>query len=345
MAIDLTQAATLSGVVNQNLPAPCWLQKKFFGTKVHDTLQIGVDIIKGSRKLAPFRRIGQESTTVSSDSIVTKWFGPNQISLKAPTTAFDMAKRAAGQQISYADGIKTIDERIAFKVAQDSFKLTQMIRRTVGKMCADALFTNIVNNYDANGNLIESFDMGVDASHIKDISGESYKWSAGSNAHILEDIDEWATLIADDSGLPATDCVVAPNVATKIRTNELVLKQLSTNTGTFAMLNPVKPEPGAQFLGYTASGIRLWCCTETYEDSTGTKQNMVPDGYALVISDMISANVHYGMIEDRKAGSFVGEIFAKTWEEEDPSVQWLKCASAPLAYVEQPDGLVYAKVM
>ena len=343
MAYDLTDATTLTGFINQNLPRRPWLFRKFFAPKLHDTTQIAIDIVKGSKKLAPFRRDGEESTVKSSIGVTTKFFGPNQISLKNLTKAFDIAKRAAGQQFSYADGVKTIDGRIAFKITQEQIDMVNRIYGTIEKMCSDALFTGEVSNYDANGNVIETFDIGLDDSHkITLTSGDL--WSAGT-AKPLEDIDSYCDLVESDSALPATDVVFGANAKKYFRSNDKVLKQLSVNTAKFAQIDPQKKEDGAQFLGYTSDGVRLWACTETYENSAGSKANIVPADYVAVFSDQMAANVHFGMIEDMKAGNFVGEIFSKVWDEEDPSGRWLKCASAPLAYVAQPDALVVAKVV
>lgn len=343
MSLDLTLASNLTGLVNQNLPRKPFLASKIFGVKLHDTLQIGIDIIAGSKSLAPFRKIGKESTVVNSDSIVTKWFGPNQISLKVPTTAFDAAKRAAGMQISYADGIKTPEERVAFKLAQDQVKLTNMIYATIEKMCAEAISTDSVNNYDANGNLIETFSIGMKDDH-KVTLGADKKWNTDGGTP-LEDIDEWAAKVAEDSGLGGFKVYMGKNAAKALRTNDKVLKQLAANSALFANVRPEMPKDGAQFLGFTASGAEIWVVTETYTNSAGNATPMLADNKVVVVGDGIAADVHYAMIEDRKAGNFVGEVFSKTWEEEDPSVQWLKCASAPLAYVAQADGILYATVV
>ena len=343
MAYDLTDATTLTGFINQNLPRRPWLFRKFFAPKLHDTTQIAIDIVKGSKKLAPFRRDGEESTVKSSIGVTTKFFGPNQISLKNLTKAFDIAKRAAGQQFSYADGVKTVEGRIAFKLGQEQTDMVNRIYATIEKMCADALFTGEVVNYDAAGNAIETFDIGLDDSHkITLTSGDL--WSAGT-AKPLEDIDSWCDLVESDSALPATDVVFGANAKKAFRSNDKVLKQLSVNTAKFAQIDPQKKENGAQFLGYTSDGVRLWAVTETYENSAGSIASIVPADYVAVFSDQMAANVHFGMIEDMKAGNFVGEIFSKVWDEEDPSGRWLKCASAPLAYVAQPDALVVAKVL
>jgi hypothetical protein len=343
MAIDLTNATTLTGFINQNLPIKPWIFRRFFPAVKHDTTQIAIDIVKGSRRLAPFRRSGEESTVKNSIGVETKFFGPNQISIKNLTKAFDAAKRAAGDQFSYSDGVKTLEGRIAFKLLQEQIDMTNRIYKTIEKMCADALFTGKVQNHDADGNLIEEFDIGLADDHVVTLTGTD-KWDTDT-AKILENIDDYCALGEEDSGLPITDVLLGKNAKNELRTNETVLKQLAANTAKFAYIDPQKTEVGAQFIGYTSSGVRLWHPTESYENSAGKKTSMIPDDKIVCLSDQMSAHVHFGMIEDLKAGSFVGEIFSKVWDEEDPSGRWLKCAAAPLAYVEQPDAIVVAKVV
>lgn len=343
MAIDLTNATTLTGFINQNLPIKPWIFRRFFPAVKHDTTQIAIDIVKGSRKLAPFRRSGEESTVKNSIGVETKLFGPNQIPIKNLTKAFDAGKRAPGDQFSYGDGIKTLEGRIAFKLLQEQIDMTNRIYKTIEKMCSDALFTGKVPNYDANGNLIEEFDIGLADDHVITLTGTD-KWDT-ETAKILENIDDYCALGEDDSSLPMTDVILGKNAKNALRTNKTVLEQLKANNANFAYIDPQKKEEGRQFLGYTSSGVRLWHVTESYEDSAGQKAYMVPDDKIVCLSDQMSAHVHFGMIEDLKAGSFVGEIFSKVWDEEDPSGRWLKCAAAPLAYVEQPDAIVVAKVV
>lgn len=342
MAYDLTNATTLTEMINKNLPRKPWIFRKFFKPKFYDTTQIAIDIVKGTKRLAPFRREGEESTVKNPIETVTKLIGPNQISLKNLTKAYDLKKRAPGQQFSNPYGIKTIDGRIAFKLLQEQIDMTNRIYWSIEKMCSDTLFTGEVNNYDANGNVIETFDIGLDDSHkITLTSGNC--WNQGT-AKIIENIDDYCDIVEDDSALPATDVILGKNAKNLLISNELVLKQLTANTAKFAQIEPVKNEEGGKFIGYTSRGVRLWQCTETYEDSAGQKTSFVPDDYIAVFSEQFDANVHFGMIEDAKAGTFEGEIFSKSWEVEDPSGTWLKCASAPLSFVSRADALVVVKV-
>lgn len=342
MSYDLTSATTLTETINKNLPRKPWIFRKFFGTKFYDTTQIAIDIVKGTKKLAPFRREGEESSVKNSIQVETKLFGPNQISMKNLTKAFDEKKRAPGVQFSSAYGVKTVEGRIKFKLTQEQIDLTNLIYGTIEKMCAEAIFDGVVNNYDAKGNIIESFNMGIPDDHIIALTGDD-RWNQ-NGAKILDNIDTYCDLVEDDSALPATDVILGANAKKSLLSNELVLKQLSVNKSQFALIDPIKKDVGGKFIGYTSTGVRLWQCTETYEDSEGHKQNYVKDDYIAVLSDQFDASVHFGLIEDLKAGAFEGEIFSKVWDEEDPSGTWLKCASAPLAYVSRSDALVVVKV-
>ena len=347
MAYDLTNAATLTGFINKNLPLKPWIFRKFFPVELHDTAQIAIDIVKGSRRLAPFRRRGEESTVKKSIGVETKLFGPNQISIKNLTKAFDAEKRAPGDQFSYSDDIKTLEGRIAFKILQEQIDITNQIYATIEKMCSDALFTGVVANYDAAGNIIEEFDIGIPDDHVITLTGTD-KWDTPaetSTAKVLENIDDYCALGEDDSSLPMTDVILGKKAKNALRTNKIVLEQLKANHASFAMIDPQKKEEGIQFVGYTSSGVRLWHVTESYENTAGQKASMIPDDKIVCLSEKMASHVHFGMIEDLKAGSFVGEIFSKIWDEEDPSGRWLKCAAAPLAYVEQPEAIVVAKVV
>lgn len=265
MALDLTNAVSLSRMVNKNLPTHTWLWNKFFKSEEHDTATIAVDIVSGSNRLASFKRVGAESDAVNSDNFTTKQFGPNQIGEKILTKAFDFAKRAPGMQLSYASGEKTIEERVAEKLGRDQRKLINRVWRAIEKMCADALFTDTVNNYDAKGNLIESFTMGVPSSH-KIVKTGNDLWTAAT-ADPFEQLAEFEVLVSQDSALDVTDYVLGKNAAKALLKNANAIEKFKINRGMFGVIDPKKPEAGAKFLGYTAEGANIWWCTETYENS------------------------------------------------------------------------------
>jgi hypothetical protein len=53
----------------------------------------------------------------------------------------------------------------------------------------------------------------------------------------------------------------------------------------------------------------------------------------------------FGAILDSKAGLQALPIFAKMWDQEDPSVTFVMSQSAPLMVPRDPNGSLYASVL
>ncbi len=100
---------------------------------------------------------------------------------------------------------------------------------------------------------------------------------------------------------------------------------------------------GARFLGFLG-GLRIWRYDEMFADNSGNVSPIVPANKVLVLSKDIRATVHYGLINDVQGGKFAAKMFSKTWEQDDPSVNWLCVKSSPLPVIEQADGFAVATV-
>ncbi|HNV72460.1 MAG TPA: major capsid protein [Candidatus Ozemobacteraceae bacterium] len=89
-----------------------------------------------------------------------------------------------------------------------------------------------------------------------------------------------------------------------------------------------------------------------YKDSNGDAQDMIPENEFVLVG--VSAETLaelYAPVIDFKDPAGVGKgqlasmFFAKSWEEEDPSVRWLKAESRPLPVLFRPECVVRARVV
>lgn len=338
MNIDLTSPIFLTQALNEHLPVNRFFTANFFGEQVHGTVGVAVDIIKGSTRIAPYGARGDAATVASREGFETKTFNTYSISVKRPTTAVDLFKRAPGESVTYVGQDRNAETAAAELMGRDQAELADMVNRAIEKYAVDALI---------NGQLTilgETISFGVKNSHKVDLSTSSTdKWN-GSAPKIDDNFDDWATLIAQDSGLTATDAVLGSAARKALFKNTAFLKALDTrnlNVGQVAV--DFKVGRGARFLGIYG-GIRLWAYDEVYNNA-GTVTPIVPTDKVILISDAIRATVHYGLIDDVQGGKFAAKMFSKTWAQEDPSVQWLGVKSAPLPVIEQADGYVVATVV
>jgi len=345
MEFNIFDPVSLTEALNQNLPPKRFLSKTFFGTRYYSTRQIGVDIIKGTRRIAPFVRAHQAGTAVQGQEIETKFFEPGQINLHIRTDAVDAFKRAAGENISYANGEKRNPASVFQDiVARDQQELIDSAYRTIEKMCSDAIFTGVVNMHDQNGGLIDSIDLGLAGTHNLTLASGS-GWNEASTDP-LKDLRAWKRLVTKDSGLNATDAVFGSSAYDAFIANASVKDYLDKSHIDLGSIAPGDiSDDGATLMG-RVNGLNIWVVDDWFIDpSTGSEAPLVPEEKVAVIARNLRANVHFGLINDVDAGNFEGELFTRIYKEPDGSAQNVQLRSAPLATIEQINGIVVADVV
>ena len=92
-------------------------------------------------------------------------------------------------------------------------------------------------------------------------------------------------------------------------------------------------------------GLDIYTYTDWYLDdqNSNTETAMVGASNVIIGSTRAQCSMGYGAIKDLKA-MYAMPRFAKSWEEEDPSVRYLMTQSAPLPLFKQPDAFVCATV-
>ncbi len=99
------------------------------------------------------------------------------------------------------------------------------------------------------------------------------------------------------------------------------------------------------------AGIEIEEVLGTYK-SSGTRTDMMPSGYIAVVGiGYGNTSECYAPPEDFEAPDGIGSgknpnvFFAKSWDEKDPSVKWIKAEARPLPVIKRPGCIVYAKVL
>lgn len=343
MEFDITSPVELTRALLQNMPVKRFFTERFFAEEIHGTEKVDIDIVKGTQKIAPYVGKLAEASTSLRGNFVTKSFPTHNIAIKRPTNAVDMFKRQPGGDVMYIDGPSNPSERAAALLARDQAELANMVQRTIEKYAADALLDGEIAIKDENGNTLDTINFGRDASHTLSTSDITAVWNNGS-AKIVKDLNDMAALVARDAGITATDAVLGADAADAFMEDSKVQKILdirNVDSGTVKL--DLKANGGYRFLGYIG-GLRIWRYDEVWNNN-GTITPIMPAKKVLVLGDSLRATVHYGLINDVKGGQFATKMFSKTWEQDDPSIQWLLVRSAPLPVVEQADGVVCATVL
>ncbi|MCF0222864.1 MAG: major capsid protein [Fibrobacter sp.] len=330
---DLLDPKELTAALIENLPSGRFLSTRFFGEEVHGTQTIAVDILKGTRKIAPYVARGAAAAASARADYDTKFFETFNISLKRNTDAVQMFKRNEGEQVIYVGGPSTPAERAAYLLGRDQRELAEQVQRTIEKYAADALVNGKIQLKDAAGASIgEEIDFGLKATHKITVTD------------FMNGVEDGAAVINQDSGITATDLVMGKAFGRNFRSDSKVQKLLDMKNYVGGNLaEDLKVSNGARFLGYFGN-LRVWAYDEVYATDAGVVTPFIPDNSALLLSDQMRATIHYGLINDIQGGKFATKMFSKTFEIDDPSAQVLVVKSAPLPVVEQADGYAVLSV-
>jgi len=106
--VNLYETRTMMRVLRQMKPARSFFRNTFFGPfgtgQLFQTEHIDIDIVRGTRRMAPFVNPKHEGKLVESQGYETWTYKPPYIKPKLVTTAEDFQKRMPGEFI-YGPGM------------------------------------------------------------------------------------------------------------------------------------------------------------------------------------------------------------------------------------------------
>lgn len=348
MSISMYDPRVLMGVIRTNPVKPQYIRDTFFrGTITHNTEKIDVDIVKGKRKMAPYVAPVRQGVVVKREGFETKTFAPGYTKVKRVITVDDLLNRQPGETIY--DPLSPA-ERARAQLSQDLVDLNDMIDLTEEVMAAEAITTGQISLRDENNVVNRVVDFDLASTHKVTLSGNDL-WSATSTADPIDDLQTWVQLIQEDAGFNPDIILMAPDVAKALmayflaKSDSARMQALAVDRGTLRPEAPAAPG-GATFLGnLNEVGVPMYSYAAKYTNLAGNVQPLIPSGKVIVASIAgMQAKKQYGLIRDLKA-AYATPRFAKSWEEEDPSVRWLMVQSAPIMNPYNVDAYMYANVL
>jgi len=319
---------TLTEAIVQLPAPPSFLQERIFKKrKTHPADTIEVDLLVGGKKLAPF-------VSPIEEGVVVERLGRRMQSIKCPRIrvkkalpAEIIAERTPGANYFVPGG--QIDKWIRQKIGYELQDLKDIIVRRIEWMCAKALSGKIVVSQE---NISFEVNYGLPSSHKK-----TSNWESGDP---IKDLRSWKRLIQKKIGIAPDTVILGPEAVDKLLANESVRQLLDNRRIAVGKLNFTTEN----YIG-TLAGMDLFEYAEVYEDEDGNTQPMIPENACTVVASRARFALHFGLILDLDAGAqVIGEMFAKSWVEKDPSVMWLLAESRPLPVPHQPESIVYATV-
>ncbi len=176
------------------------------------------------------------------------------------------------------------------------------------------------------------------AEHTVALAGGALWSSSGSD--LLGQIEAWSLMIQAETGAPATDLLLGTAAWTAFRRHADVKDQLDNRRIDVGSL---KMEIANKLKGVW-NGLNIWTISGSYPDLSGVVTPYLNANCVLLVNRLAKSVIEFGMPVDLECAGPV-EVFAKGFEQKDPSGLFTIAESRPLPWTKQPGWTVYAQVV
>jgi hypothetical protein len=331
----------LIGVVESLLSPPQWALDRYFRTiNQSDSETINFDLILGRRRVAPFCSPLVAGKVVQAQGRQVNTFQPAYIKDKRRINPGEGLKRAVGERIG---GALSAQERLDAYIASQLSDQIDMVNRRLEIMAVEALRTGKVTVVgDDYPSVVVDFQRDA-ALTLADLAGAA-KWDQAT-AKPLKNLNAWAKQGLQKSGAFLSDVIMGLDAWDNFSDNADVKAQLDNRNVTNARWRWARSRRKAAFTGErsvastsspTAAGMSIRPTTPRRKSSRPAKSfSPAPQSRVFARSARSSRARHL------KAFPY----YPKTWEENDPSVEWLMMQSSPLMVPARANATLKVKVV
>lgn len=306
MPFDIFEPRHLAAVLQRNPAAPTFLRDTLFRDRVeYPTKHIDFDIVKGSRKVAPFVNPKVGGKVLVNEGYETKTYTAPMVAPAKNINVEDLDDRLPGESLT---STQTPAQRSIRIIGNDLREMDTYITRREEVMCAEALFTGKINVKGDNINEVINFGTTQKEELTK-------KWGTEA-ADPLGDLARWKKTI-HEKGLVSPDIVIMDSVAVAAFINTPAVKELlDIRNIELAKINPREITAGVSYIGVIPSmNLSIYSYDETYLDDwtspkTPVTKPFVPEGTVCMASTNARFSMLYGAVsyfdDDRKAHTVIG---------------------------------------
>lgn len=357
MAFNFYDTHTLLASVQQLPPLHTFLLDRYFPTNaasdIFATDDVLVEYKKGSKKAAPFVAPRKGGITILRDGYTMKRFTPSYIAPKRSLTIDDLRKRGFGEAL-YTN--LTPEQRQGVIMLGDLDELRNMNMRRKEAMAAEVIFTNgcIMDEYvDDFHNFEEREVRFYDGEQNPAVYTPAAKWDTteASGKQMINDVAAMISMLTS-RGLPATEVLVAPDVADVILANEWILKLLDNRNYQIGGVDPELLPAGASKiarLNIKGRMIDFLSYEDTYTEMDGTVKQFIPAGKIAVCAPAAGRTV-YGAITqveqaDGEFHTYTGVDVPKYLSDAAHNVREVTLSTAPLCMPNNENPFISALVL
>lgn len=354
--IDIYRTHTLLAAIEQLPPLNSFLKNRYFptneSTDVFSTDDVLIEYRDGSRRLAPFVAPRKGGVTITRNGSYMERYEPPCIAPRRVITLDDLKKRGFGEALLSQ---LTPQEREAAMLLRDADELSEMILRREEAMAAETLIKNgcVMKHYaDDLGKVIEEKEIRFyeDGKPNPAWYTPAESWDDPGNAMI----GDMAAMISPltSRGLPASELLVAPDVADVILDDEKIQKLLDIRNYNIGGVDPeILPEGVAKVARLNIKGrmIDILSYEDTYEDSDGSIVQYIPAGHVVMLAPAVGRTL-YGAVSqveqsDGQTHTYTGQRIPKFLSDANNNSRTLTITSCPLMIPNRKTSWIAAKVL
>lgn len=348
---------TLLASVQQLPPLHTFLLDRYFPTNaasdIFATNDVLVEYKKGSKKAAPFVAPRKGGITILRDGYTMKRFTPSYIAPKRPLTIDDLQKRGFGEAL-YVN--LTPAQRQGVLMLSDLDELRAMNQRRKEAMAAEVIFTNacIMNEYVDDFQHFEEREVRYyDEEENPAVYAPESAWNTSetSGKQMLKDIAAMISMLVS-RGLPATEVLVAPDVADIILNNEWILKLLDNRNYNIGGVDPeILPSGVSKIARLNIKGrmIDFLCYEDTYTEIDGTVKSYIPKGH-IAVGAPNAGRTLYGAVtqveqSDGEFHTYTATEVPKYLSDATHNTRELILTTSPLCMPNNENSFIVANVL
>jgi hypothetical protein len=331
----------LIGVVENLKVAQQWALDRYFRTMSQsDTETINFDLILGKRRVAPFCSPLVAGKVVQALGRQVNTFAPAYIKDKRRINPGEGLKRAVGERIG---GSLTAQERLDAYVASQLTDQIDMVNRRMELMAVESLRTGKVTVVGDDYPSVSVDFQRAAALSIAALAGGA-KWDQAT-AKPLKNLSTWSKLVLQNSGAFPSDVIMGLDAWDNFSDSADVKNRLDNrNTLGAQMATGAQPQEGGVYRG-TIDGFNIFTYAGWYVDpADDTEKEIFPANEVVLASPLVAGVRAYGAIMEVKELKAM-PYYPKTWEENDPAVEWLMLQSAPLTVPSRANATAKVAVL
>lgn len=353
MALDIFYTHHLIAAYKLVTPPTTFLRDRYFPTNEATDLFASEDVLieykDGNRKVAPFVSPRKGGVTILRDGSHMVRYTPPFVAPRRTLTIDELKRRGFGEALM---SNVTPQQRESLLVMQDMEDLDQLITRREEVMAAEILTTNkcVVKEYADDMTVADEkeirFFEGTDnpATYVP-----SVKWGE-EGANIIEDMDAMRKMLTK-KGYPATEMLVASDVADIILNDEKVQKKLDIRNYNIGSIAPMELPDGVTriaVLNVKGADVTILCYAETYENEEGVDTPYIPAGTVVMTAPAVGRTM-YGAItqmeqHDNLFHTYTGKRIPKYVADAKGNTREITLSSAPLLVPNKRNSFISAKV-